>query len=296
MPSSVRDIQILRGNRAGKAALVSSDFRLAAVLVSKEFDLLFFPDRIQRLWRIVTGLIGDFLHHFFTVDRGVGELHQQIEQHRVAALTLLKTRAEQRQDRRDVLQTAQRLFFWQLRQIFQIERQVIRQLAAVELQAVLLVLCHQVNHRLTAVAGFTVNVFEQQQRGSTPPIKQLTVVRLRIKKIARQQVTEENAQLLGIFFIQVFRCRKRIKKLLLVLRQRSIWVLEQTRHNDEFNHECGSVLLVTSMASMRRLLNKLNLLSDPWQPSPKVKPQPFFSGKASRASSRWLLGTTKRSS
>lgn len=64
MPSSVRDIQILRGNRAGKTALVSSDFRLAAVLVSKEFDLLFFPDRIQRLWRIVTGLIGDFLRHF----------------------------------------------------------------------------------------------------------------------------------------------------------------------------------------------------------------------------------------
>ena len=59
MPSSVRDIQILRGNRAGKTALVSSDFRLAAVLVSKEFDLLFFPDRIQRLWRIVTSLIGD---------------------------------------------------------------------------------------------------------------------------------------------------------------------------------------------------------------------------------------------
>lgn len=53
MPSSVRDIQILRGNRAGKTTLVSRNFRFAAALVSKEFHLLFFPDRIQRLWRVV---------------------------------------------------------------------------------------------------------------------------------------------------------------------------------------------------------------------------------------------------
>ena len=35
-------------------------------------------------------------------------------------------------------------------------------------------------------------------------------------------------------------------------------MFEQTRYNHEFNHACGSVLLVTSMASMRRLLNRLN--------------------------------------
>ena len=50
-----------------------------------------------------------------------------------------------------------------------------------------------------------MNVFEQQQRRGTTPVKQLAVVRLRIKKIARQQIAEENAQLLGILFIQVFR-------------------------------------------------------------------------------------------
>jgi hypothetical protein len=50
---------------------------------------------------------------------------------------------------------------------------------------VLLVLRHQVDHRLTAVAGFAVNVFKQQQRGRTAPVKQLAVVRLRIQKIAR---------------------------------------------------------------------------------------------------------------
>lgn len=117
MPSSVRDIQILRGNRAGKTTLVSRNFRFAAALVSKEFHLLFFPDCIQRLWRVVAGFVRNFLRHFFTVDRGIRQLHQHPEQRRIAALALLKTGAEQRQNRRDVLQTTQRFFFWQLRQI-----------------------------------------------------------------------------------------------------------------------------------------------------------------------------------
>ena len=41
---------------------------------------------------------------------------------------------------------------------------------------------------------------------------------------------------------------------------------------------------------LRLLLNRLNLLSEPWQPSPKVKPQPLRSAKASPAISRWLVG------
>ena len=71
MLSSVRDIQILRGNRSGKTTLVSGDFRLAAVLVSKEFHLLFFPDRIQRLWRIIAGFVRNFFRHFRFIYRTV---------------------------------------------------------------------------------------------------------------------------------------------------------------------------------------------------------------------------------
>jgi hypothetical protein len=47
--SSGSDIQILRRNGPGKTTLVSGDFRLAT-LIGEEFHLLFFPDRIQRLW------------------------------------------------------------------------------------------------------------------------------------------------------------------------------------------------------------------------------------------------------
>ena len=59
MLSSVRDIQILRGHGSGKTTLVSGNFRLAAALVGKEFDLFFFPDGVQRLRRIVARFVGN---------------------------------------------------------------------------------------------------------------------------------------------------------------------------------------------------------------------------------------------
>lgn len=60
MLSSGSDIQILRRNGPGKTTLVSGDFRLATPLIGEEFYLLFFPDRIQRLWSIITGFIRNF--------------------------------------------------------------------------------------------------------------------------------------------------------------------------------------------------------------------------------------------
>jgi hypothetical protein len=59
---------------------------------------------------------------------------------------------------------------------------------------VLLILRHQVNHRLPAIAGFAVHVFKQQQRGGAAAVKQFAVGRLRIQQILRQQIAQENAQ------------------------------------------------------------------------------------------------------
>ena len=107
MLSSVRDIQILRSHRSGKTTLMRGDFRFATALVSKEFHLLFFPDGIQCLWGIVPASSAIF-PPLFTVNRGVSQFHQQIKQECIAALTLLETRAEQRQNGSNVLQPAQR--------------------------------------------------------------------------------------------------------------------------------------------------------------------------------------------
>ena len=57
--------------------------------------------------------------------------------------------------------------------------------AAVEDQAVLLILIQQIDHRLPAVAGFAVHVFEQQQRRGATTVKQFAVGRLRIQQILR---------------------------------------------------------------------------------------------------------------
>ena len=66
MLSSVRDIQILRGYGSGKTTLVSGNFRLAAALVGKEFDLFFFPDRIQRLPGVIPCFLLDLLRDTVT--------------------------------------------------------------------------------------------------------------------------------------------------------------------------------------------------------------------------------------
>lgn len=81
--------------------------------------------------------------------------------------------------------------------------------------------------------------------------------------------------------------------------QQLVRILHQQADHFEDLHYSPSALSRTSvmlMASIRLLLNRLNLLSEPWQPSPKVKPQPLRSAKASPAISRWLVGMTKRSS
>ena len=94
---------------------------------------------------------------------------------------------------------------------------MIRQFAAIQLQTVTLILRHQVNHRLAAIAGFAVHVLKQQQRGRAAAIEQFAVARLRVQQILSGQVTQENAQLMGILRRELFRSGDSVKQLLLML-------------------------------------------------------------------------------
>ena len=100
-------------------------------LTGKEFNLLFFPDSIQRLRRIIARFVGNFFRHFVAVDSGIGQFQQQIKQHGITAFTLLQTRAQQCQNRRDIFQTFHGFALRQLSQVLQIQRQMVRQFAAV---------------------------------------------------------------------------------------------------------------------------------------------------------------------
>lgn len=62
---------------------------------------------------------------------------------------------------------------------------MIGKFATVELQTVLLILCHQVNHRLTAIAGFPVYMFKQQQRCGATTVKQFAISGLYIQQVLR---------------------------------------------------------------------------------------------------------------
>ncbi|SYK73498.1 Uncharacterised protein [Klebsiella pneumoniae] len=70
----------------------------------------------------------------------------------VMTFALTQPLTEQGEDRRDVFQSLTGLFRWHNREIFQINRQVIRQFAAAEGDPGLLILLQQGHHRLAAIA------------------------------------------------------------------------------------------------------------------------------------------------
>ena len=54
---------------------------------------------------------------------------------------------------------------------------------AIKQQTVALILRHQIHHRLSAIAGFAVDMFKQQQRGGAAAVKQFAIGRLGVQRI-----------------------------------------------------------------------------------------------------------------
>ena len=104
-------------------------------------------------------------------------------------------RAASAGDVADVVQPVAGLGLRPVGKEFQQQRQVVRQLARVELEAVAAVRIHQVHHRLAAVARFAVDMLEQQQAHRAAAIETAQPARLRIERIAVQQRLHEAAQL-----------------------------------------------------------------------------------------------------
>ena len=60
-------------------------------------------------------------------------------------------------------------------------------------------------------------MFKQQQRCGATTVEQFAVLRLGIQRIHGNQIAQENAQRMGIFFWQIFRRGNRLEHLLLML-------------------------------------------------------------------------------
>ena len=135
-------------------------------------------------------------------------------------LALFQAASNQRQYRRDVLQPFTRLVVADDTEIFQIERQIVRQLAAVQLKTRFFILAHQVDHRLTAIARLGVNVLEQQQRRCASPLEDFTPFGLLIQQRGAQVLLRKRQQHGRILFHQG-------KRFVTVFPQQLIGILNQ---------------------------------------------------------------------
>ena len=102
----------------------------------------------------------------------------------IEAFPLVQTLTQQAQDMVDVLQPVLDLVPGAGGEVFQEQRQVIRQFPGIDFQTVAAVFLHQVHHGLTTVAGFPVHVFEQQQRRGPAFVEHANVVLLHVQQVA----------------------------------------------------------------------------------------------------------------
>jgi hypothetical protein len=165
--ASGADVDILRGDVLAKASLILLHRRAVARcgVVLDKLDLFLFPDGIQRLTGVIPFFTGNLFCHAVAGKAAAGKRQQGVEQLIMRHTALFQASADQRQDRRNVLQPFACFVIGDDAEVFQIERQIVRQLAAVQLQPGFLILAHQIDHRLAAIAGFSMNMLEQQQRG-----------------------------------------------------------------------------------------------------------------------------------
>ncbi|STT37060.1 Uncharacterised protein [Klebsiella pneumoniae] len=104
--ASGADVNVLRRHILTKASLISLHRRAIASgrIIFDKLHLLFFPHGVQRL----TGIVALFSRHLFcdtvTGERAFSQRQQGVKQLVVRAGSLLKTAADQRQNRRDILQ------------------------------------------------------------------------------------------------------------------------------------------------------------------------------------------------
>ena len=155
---------------------------------------LFLPQPVHHFGGVVAGLLAGALAQGTEVEPAFGVLDQQFQRQRVRALPLSGARGQQADDVADVVQPVARLFLRAQAEVFQQQRQVVRQFLGIQLEAVLAVGLDQVDHRLAAVAGFAMDVFEQQQAHRTAAVEQRQPAVLRLQRIAGQQLAHEAGQ------------------------------------------------------------------------------------------------------
>ncbi|MNP12192.1 hypothetical protein D3C76_1044170 [compost metagenome] len=226
---------------------------------------------------------------------GTGDLQQRAEATGVGTLALLQTRGEQGQQVRDIGQALAGLEVVAGREVFQVQRDVVRQLLDADGKARLFILGEHVDHGLATVARLAMHVLEQQQRQRAATAEQRTVVLLAIHQVVVADQLQQLEQGAALARADFPRLDDRLLQLVAAGNQGFARVIEQQRNHFKDAHAQSSHNCTVLRMSRRLAFFAPNMLVSelPLQPLPKLKPHPERSAKASlMASSRCALGTT----
>lgn len=166
----------------------------------EEGHLLFLPVLVERFQRMVRLLGSDLLAYRFHGIGGLaaGDLQQCAEAGGVLGLALLQPHGQQRQQMLDISQAFAGDHVFTGRQILQIQRDVIRQFLHADGEAGFLVLGHQVDHGLPAIARLAMNVFEQQHGQVATALEQLGIGFLCVQQLGGGYAFEQCRQSLAL--------------------------------------------------------------------------------------------------
>ena len=129
--------------------------RWCAILVGRlvaEAHLFVFSHLVHHVGGGSARLLAGTLAQAAEIELAFGVLDQDLEQHGIRAVTLAGTRGQQAAAVADVLQPVECLKLRALAEVFQQQRQVVRQLPGIQLEAILAIGLDQVDHGLAAVA------------------------------------------------------------------------------------------------------------------------------------------------
>ncbi|KAG0751131.1 hypothetical protein G6F24_014612 [Rhizopus arrhizus] len=167
-----------------------------------EAHRLFLPQAVHGLGGIVADFFTGTLAQRLQIGLAVAGFDQDLEQHPMRQLALGGARSQHAGDVADVVQPLTGLAAGPMGQELQQQRQVVRQLASIQLEAIAAVRLDQIDHGLAAITRFAMDVFEQQQAHRTTTVETGQPRGLRIQRIGAQQLLHEAAQLLAAGGVQ----------------------------------------------------------------------------------------------
>lgn len=185
----------------------------------------FLPGPVDGLQAVVALFLGLVATQRAEVRALAAEFQQRLENRRIGAAAFLQAQRQQAEDVRHFGEPFAGRRERQQRQVFEVQRQVVRQLRYVDLQAGPGIAVEQVDHRLATVAALAVDVLEEQQRDRAAALEETVVARLDVQQVALAELVEQRREAVAQRFRQFAGADQRMQAEAL-LAQLGAWIVE----------------------------------------------------------------------